>query len=153
MTNKLNKLSKRGHPLSDYHGTNLILDSVHGAARSWTLDASTLSRCVKEVEVQMKEDGLAKSSMIGTRVSISSAGPSSKSYRYSVIGSYVVLKFTRTGWRVILAQRATRYPRQKEEVSISVTSVAFEKMKNALSRRYRVRPLVEGKVPSAVNDN
>jgi hypothetical protein len=134
------KLSKHGQPLSDLAGTIAILDTVHGRASRWTIGTATLSSCVEVAEAQMLNDGLSRSSMVGTEISILSAGPVSKAYRFSVLGSHVGLKCTRTGWRMITAQCVRRYPGQKEEVTVKVTSVAFGKMVKKLEARYRVQP-------------
>jgi hypothetical protein len=147
------KLSKRGYSVKDIAGVGTIFDAAYGSAGTWTTPAYQLPGYVDIAEGQLLQDGLARSSMIGTEISVLSAGPGNKAYRYPVIGSQVVLKCTRTDWRLVEVKRVTRYPGQRENISITVTSNAFQTMIKKLEGRYVVKSAgASPKVPGASND-
>lgn len=147
------KLTKRGHSLDDQNGIREILDATHGDAVSWTTSPSELAGHAELAEAQLLRDGVSRSNMVGTELLILSAGPAAKAYRYSVIGSRAVLRRTRKEWRLVKIARVTRYPGQREDVTIRVTTLAFETMIARLHGRYVIQPpVVLHEVPEASND-
>lgn len=147
------KLSKRGHSIDDQSGIREILETAYGAAGRWTTSASEIADYVRLAEEQLLRDGLARSRMVGTEVSILSAGPTAKAYQYSVIGSKALLRCTRREWRLIKVSRVARYPGQRGDITIRVTTAALETMTAKLQGRYLVQPPARPReTPGASND-
>jgi len=100
-------------------------DEINGRADSFTLPARDALETAAWAEARLETLGVPKSARAGVEVVRSSAGPSANAYRHGAIGTCYTLRRTGAGhYDLIVINRATVWPRQKEVSALRVSAAA-----------------------------
>lgn len=93
---------------------------IRGNAFTWTLNTANLQTSAEEAEQRLEAVAILKKERVGAVASVTSSGPSAKSYKYGVTGTRAVLKRFAEGWRLVSYERHTVYPQQAGRLTITL---------------------------------
>lgn len=134
-------LWKRGVAISATEEIAAWLHQVNGRAKSWTASPEDIYGWAKFAEDRLTSDSIPVRCRVGVEIVVKTRGPIAISYKYPVIGSSVRLRRFRDGWRLMSVSRVKRYPRQKEQVHILISSdVSTIFLKKQMARNRFVCP-------------
>lgn len=93
---------------------------IRGNAFTWTLNAAKLQSLAEEAEQKLEAVAILKKERVGAVATVTSRGPSAKSYKYGVTGTRAVLKRFAVDWRLVSYERHTVYPQQSGRLTITL---------------------------------
>ncbi|AYM66147.1 hypothetical protein G6L68_25520 [Agrobacterium fabrum] len=118
-------------PLTQKEAIQLLVETVNGAATTWTASTDDIIAVGKEIEQLRIDTKLPRGLSFGMEAAFTTGGPSD-SYRakaHSVIGSSVIYRYGRDGWRLTSVTRATVYAGQKREIKLVVSAKQADEIK------------------------
>ena len=95
------------------------IDRTAGNARAHTITSyDFILSNIKEIEKSLKSSGIPKAAWVGILVRIHGGGPASRSYRYKVTTTELLLKRGARDWFLTDCQKADGYPSQEARAQI-----------------------------------
>tara|TARA_R110002020_G_scaffold8468_1_gene33929 strand:- start:870 stop:1292 length:423 start_codon:yes stop_codon:yes gene_type:complete len=115
------------------------IDKTAGNARAHTITSyDFIADNIKEIEKSLKNSGIPKTAWVGIVVRIHGGGPVSRSYRYKVTTTELLLKRGARDWFLTDCQKADGYPGQESTAQIvfAPESTKQAAVKHALEQIY-----------------
>lgn len=94
------------------------VNAICGKAITWTHSAADLQALAAAAEKRLDAIHLPKAERVGAVAIVSSAGPSSRSYRYAVRGSRAQLRRAGKGWQLVSFVTEDRYAKEGAKLEI-----------------------------------
>jgi len=119
---------KKSIKLTDSAALIEAIESIRGKATAWTMDAYDVKKAAADAEARLDDLGVYKKDRVGATATVSSGGPSSKSYKYSVTGSVAELRRFPEGWRLVSYERSDMYPGEAAKATVTLPHDLREKL-------------------------
>lgn len=100
------QIPKNGIKVSDKEAIKTVVKAVNGRASLHTIGYNGVIGLADTAEELLIEKGIAPSGRTGCEFIYEGAGPSAKSYKYSVVASFARLRRYSEGWRLVEFDRS-----------------------------------------------
>jgi len=148
---KMSEFPAKGIKIDDPRFRSVI-EAVNGSATTWTFDAVQVRKLADEAEARLVKLGIPKSRRPRSFACASSASPAQKSYTYKVIGSYLEMRRTTSGWRLTRFERWPLSPCIKGGLVLKLPQEEYDAVVERYMRENRTSVLDESSLEISQDD-
>jgi len=138
-----NPFGKNGIILDEKEKLEELFASINGKATSWTVDHEEVTELLEKAEKDLGNRGFTRNEMNGVTVKVTTAGPSTKSYKYTVTANEFKARMSPKGWRILSFDKAGVYPgtpaRRSFEVSQEKHDIVVQRALRAINSNLKVK--------------
>lgn len=98
-----------------------ILDTAQGKAYADILSFADIVDLAQDAESALEVAGIPASFRKGAIYKVTPSGPTASAYRYTRIGTTVVIERSKSGWALIAISRNNVWPREKGKYTLTMT--------------------------------
>jgi len=111
--------------------------AVNGRADAFTLTASDAVDAAVDAEAAMARSGITKEHRSGIIVTVTSAGPAARAYKYAARGTQITLRRNSAGhWDLTSVTRVEVHPKQTRRTTIAISAAAADDVRRHAMHGY-----------------